>query len=147
MTIRLTFPKAKGTQLVRERSAVCECCGARPGAEFSHRRSASKGGTWAPSNGIRADHRCHRWLEDHPIWAGEGGWQIRRTLRSPLEIPAFIVTPEAPLGEWVLLDDAGGREQVHADDHGLPEVPAHLPPGHVRLGVCRPLETVPWVEP
>jgi hypothetical protein len=145
------FPKGKGQALVRLRSDVCEACGAAPGQSFSHRIAASRGGTYAPSNGIRAcgsgTTGCHGWFEHHPTWGGEGGWQIRRTLRTPLEVPAFLVTPEAPFGGWYLLDDENGREGVFPDDFGLPEVPAHLPPGHVRLRTGRPLSTVPWVEP
>lgn len=141
------YPKGKGTGRVRRRSAVCEACGAAPGGEFSHRIAASRGGTWAPSNGVRACHGCHMWFEDHPDWAGEGKWHIRRDPRPPTEVPVFLVTPESPLGAWFLLDDEGGREEVYPDDHGLPEVPVHLPPGHVRLRLGRPLETVPWVTP
>lgn len=141
------WSRGRGQATVRARSLACEACGAAEGQEFSHRISASRGGIWAPSNGVRACHRCHGWLEAHPTWAGDGGWHIRRDLRSPLEVPVFLVTPEAPLGGWMLLDDEGGRESVHHDDHGLPEVPAHLPPGHVRLGLGRPLGTVPWVTP
>lgn len=153
MSARLSvqFPKARGQRLVRDRSAVCEACGAAPGQSFSHRVSRSRGGTWAPSNGVRAcgsgTTGCHGWFEDHPTWAGDGGWHIRRDLRPAIEVPVFIVTPESPLGAWNLLDDEGGREPVHADDYGLPEVPAHLPPGHVRLVLGRPLGTVPWVDP
>lgn len=153
MSARLSasFPKGRGQALVRLRSAACEACGAAPGQSFSHRVSASRGGTYAPSNGIRAcgsgTTGCHGWFESHPLHAGNGGWHIRRDRRSPRDVPVFLVTPEAPLGGWVLLDDEGAREAVHADDHGLPEVPAVLPPGHVRLGTGRPLSTVPWVDP
>jgi hypothetical protein len=96
---------------------------------------------------VRACRRCHDWFEAELILATGGGWHIRRDPRSPLDVPVFLVTPEVPLGGWFLLDDEGGREQVHPDDHGLPEVPAVLPPGHVRYAVGRPVGTVPWVEP
>jgi hypothetical protein len=62
-------------------------------------------------------------------------------------VPVFVVTVLAPLGAWHLLLDDGSRDEVYPDDYGLPEVPAHLPPGHVRLVLGRPLGTVPWVDP
>lgn len=147
------FLKGRGTALVRARSEICEVCGSRPGESFSHRIAASRGGTWAPSNGVRAcgsgTTGCHGWLKMHPTWAGEGGWHIRHDLRLPDIVPVFIVTPVAPLGGWHLLLDDLSRELVDAEGYGLPEVPAHLPPGHVRVLVLggRPLATVPWVEP
>ncbi len=149
---RVQFPEHRGRQVVYARSAGrCEACGGRTADSWSHRVAKGRGGSWGPSNGLHVCGSgvsgCHGWFEAHPTWAGEGGWHIRRDRRSPLDVPAFIVTPEAPLGAWVLLDDEGGREQVHHDDYGLPEVPAHLPPGHVRTMLGRPLSTVPWVEP
>jgi hypothetical protein len=145
--LSVQFPKGRGQATVRARSASCEACGAAPGQSFSHRVSTSRGGTWAPSNGVRACRRCHDWFEDHPTWAGDGGWHIRRDLRPAIEVPVFVVTVLAPLGAWHLLLDDGSRDEVYPDDYGLPEVPAHLPPGHVRLVLGRPLGTVPWVDP
>ncbi len=149
--MRRPFPRGLGQETVRLRSALCEACGAAPGQSFSHRIAASRGGTYAPSNGVRAcgsgTTGCHGWFEAHSTWAGDGGWHIRRDRRDPLEVPVFLVTVLQPLGAWHLLDDLGGRDEVYPDEFGLPEVPVHLPPGHVRTVLGRPLETVPWVEP
>ncbi len=114
------WTRARGTAIVRERSGgSCEICRTNPGQEFSHRIAASRGGTWAPSNGVRACHGCHSWLEHHPLWATGGWWHIRRDPRSPLELPVFLKV-------------------------ALPGAPLHLP--YVVPG-GRPLATVPWVDP
>ncbi len=139
------WTRARGTAIVRERSGgSCEICRTNPGQEFSHRIAASRCGTWAPSNGVRACHGCHSWLEHHPLWATGGWWHIRRDPRSPLELPVFLKVALLPRGGWFLLDDAGGMELVDPDDHDLPGAPLHLP--YVVPG-GRPLATVPWVAP
>ena len=146
------FPESRGRRIVYERSGgLCEVTGGHRADSWSHRVAKGRGGLWSPSNGLHVQGSgttgVHGWLEAHPKWAAEGGWHIRRDPRPPTEVPVFLVTPLQSLGAWHLLLDDGSREEVHPDDHGLPEVPVHLPPGHVRLRLGRPLETVPWVEP
>lgn len=147
MTFR--YPEGRGRAIVYARSGgVCECCGARRAESWSHRVAKSRGGLWSPSNGLHlcgdGTRLCHGWLEANPTWAGGGFWHIRRDLRLPDIVPTYLRTPEVPDGGWFLLLDDGSREQVHADDYGLPEAPLHLPylvPGG------RPLATVPWMDP
>lgn len=143
-----TITEARARLILAARSGgVCECCGARRAESWSHRVAKSRGGSWSPSNGLHlcgdGVRLCHGWLEANPLWAGAGGWHIRRDLRLPDIVPVYLRPAWSPAGWFLLLDD-GSTEPVHADDFGLPEVPAYLP--YVLPG-GRPLATVPWVEP
>ena len=144
------WTEGRGTEVVRGRSGgLCEICGVRPGESFSHRLAAGKGGTWRPSNGLRTcgdgTRLCHGWLEAHPIWAGEGGWHVRRNPVDPALQPAYLRPALAWPGWWLVTDaDPGIYVAVDPADYGLPEVPEHLP--YVPPG-GRPLATVPWVDP
>lgn len=140
-----TWSESRGKAVVRTRSeGVCEVDGVRWAQSWSHRVARGRGGLWQPSNGVHtcgsATTGCHGWFEDHPTWAGEGGWHIRRQhLAVPADIPVFLRTQWTT--GWFLLDDLGGRYLVDPGDYGLPVMPAHFPP------VSRPLATVPWVDP
>lgn len=140
------WPEARGRAVVYTRSeGVCECCGVRRAESWSHRVAKSRGGLWQPSNGLHLcgpPTGCHGWLEDHPTWAGEGGWHIRRDRRGPAEVPAYL-RPAMNASGWFLLRNTGGPylRPVDPGDYGLPVMPAHFPP------VARPLATVPWVDP
>lgn len=141
------FPESRGRRIVRERSGgLCELDGFRPAESWSHRIARSRGGTWAPSNGLATCgdgvRLCHGWLEANPTWAGEGRWHIRRLHQAnPLDIPVYLRPLDLEPG-WFLLDDEGGRWPVDPADYGLPVMPAHFPPS-----AARPLHTVPWVDP
>jgi hypothetical protein len=142
------WTRTKARPIVGERSGgICEIDGWRPAESLSHRIAVARGGLWAPSGLVHTcgdgsfGRLCHGWLEDHPTWAGEGGWQIRRDPRLPSEVPVFLRPFDLGPG-WFTLDDLGNRWRVDPADYGLPLVPAHLP-----WLSGRPLHTVPWVDP
>lgn len=141
------FPESRGRRIVRERSGGwCEVCGLRRAESMSHRISKSRGGSWAPQNLIHTcgdgTRGCHGWFEANPLWAGEGGWHIRRDPRPPTEVPVYL-RPALHASGWFLIRDVGGPCLVPVDpaDYGLPLMPAHFPPS------ARPLATTPWVDP
>ena len=107
-----------------------------PGESFSHRIAASRGGSWAPSNGVRAcgdgTRGCHGALERNRAGARAGGWHIEGSARRPSEVPVYLRHIQRPPG-WYLLDDYGGMVEVDPGD--LPDVPLWLP---YREHPCRP---------
>jgi hypothetical protein len=144
--VTATWPESQGRAVVYARSGgACELRGVHRAESWSHRMAKSRGGLWRPSNGLHlcgsGTTGCHGWLEAHPLWAGEGGWHIRRLhTANPLDIPVYL-RPTGMEPGWFLLDDAGGRWPIDPADYGRPAVPAHVPPA------ARPLHTVPWVDP
>lgn len=80
---------------------LCECCGDRRGAEWSHRIGRAQGGTWAVSNGLWACSKCHRWMHANPNAAKALGWHVH-----PEDDPLTVVVQYR--GRKALLDNAGG---------------------------------------
>lgn len=97
-------------RIVAERSGgVCEMCGAARATNWHHRKNASQGGLWCPSNGL---HLCgsgstgdHGWVTEHPTQAhDDGGWVVW-SHEDPAAVPVLV----AGRG-WVLLGADGSVE-------------------------------------
>ena len=97
--------EARARAIVRDRSGGrCELCPA-PGSEWSHRIARSRGGLWAPSNGLWLCGICHRKCHAAPDTARANGWHLP-TGTDPLDAPALI-HPGHLWGDWWRLDDEG----------------------------------------
>lgn len=110
----LDSAEKRARQLVQARAGdglLCEICGRRPGAEWSHRkpRSAGRDG-WCPSNGIWACsdlsapdgvEGCHQRAHRNPRDAYRNGWFVRRA-HDPARVPVRLACG------LVLLDGDGG---------------------------------------
>lgn len=79
------------------------------GAEWSHRLARGRMGLWTPSNGLRACHRCHDYLHDHPALAEAGGWHLASD-SEPATSPVYLLEP---FPGWWLLDDLLGDGGDH----------------------------------
>jgi hypothetical protein len=131
-------PEAKGRRIVTARSGGrCEIgvpglCTRDAGpyvGEFSHRRSQKQGGTWCPSNGLRACRPCHhQYVEKEYALAALAGLRVPSGLITPTRTPAWIRTPYTSYEPdwWFLLPD-GTYDSWHALDAalalGFPELP------------------------
>lgn len=94
-------------RLVYDRSGrVCEVCGRARATNWHHRKNASQGGLWCPSNGLHlcgsGTTGCHGKITVNPRIARERGWSVP-SWGDPGETPVWV----AGRG-WVLLKDDGG---------------------------------------
>lgn len=128
-----------GTRIVRLRAdGLCEAglpgiCTVQAGAwrgEFSHRRSRKQGGTWAPSNGVRACHPCHAYIEAEYLVAKDHGLRVP-SWADPLTTPVYLRLQPWWHGWWYL-DDTGlyvsDGAPERAAELGMPDVPV-IPEG------------------
>lgn len=86
---------------------LCECCGDRPGSEWSHRIGRAQCGTWAISNGLLACEFCHRWMHANPNDAKAVGWHVH-----PADDPEKRQVLRR--GEWVWLRSDGSTPPAPA---------------------------------
>jgi hypothetical protein len=80
---------------------LCECCGDRPGTEWSHRIGKGQLGRWDISNGLWACSQCHQWMHANPNAAKALGWMVH-----PEGDPLTVVVLYR--GRKALLDNIGG---------------------------------------
>lgn len=128
------WTEALGRRIVTDRAAQpsgipsCEACGETTGLHWSHRIARSRGGSWAPSNGVLLCLVAHGWAHTFPKLARSLGWHLN-THDAPAEAPVWLARPYPG---WWLLDDGGLLTPVHAEDH--PDLPTtqelwrYLPP-------------------
>lgn len=99
-----------GRAVVTGRSlGFCQLGDGRQGTEWAHRLSRSRGGTWAPVNGLWLCGWHHRLTHARPTLSRACGWMVE-TGTHPSEAPALIVT-QAGAGWWWLdeMDPGTGR--------------------------------------
>lgn len=95
----------------RRAAGRCEICGERPPSEHQHRIRRGAGGSsrnpaiHRPSSLLAVCRPCHV-KADTATERYENGWSVRRGTD-----PA--ATPVLYRGEWVLLDDGGGRSLAY----------------------------------
>lgn len=94
-------------RVVAQRSAGrCEVCGRVPATNWHHRRNASQGGAWCPSNGLHVcgsgTTGCHGLITVNPAIARERGWSVSAHA-DPAGTPVWL----AGHG-WAYLDARGG---------------------------------------
>ena len=125
-TLTADEAEAYGRHVVQGRDlGFCQLGCGRPGQEWAHRLSRSRGGTWAPVNGLwlcsRHQVLTHR---EHDL-SRACGWMVE-TGTHPSQVPALITTQVGP-GWWWLdeLDPTTGRPT------GLFRLaePEEIPPG------------------
>lgn len=97
---------------------VCEACGTTRGVQWSHRIARSRGGTWAPSNGVALCLVEHGWAHSFPDTARRLGWHVRTGL-DPREVPVWLARPWP--GFWLLTDDLEPLVPAHREDY--PDLP------------------------
>ena len=87
---RSAWTEAAGRDRLKKRSDCCEKCGAGGELHWHHRKLRSRGGTWAPSNGLRLCPSDHQWVHANPAAAEEHGWMV----------PAEADPAEVPFEHW-----------------------------------------------
>ncbi|PKW15956.1 hypothetical protein [Saccharopolyspora spinosa] len=98
--------------LVAARSGwICEVCGSATATNFHHRKNASQGGLWLPSNGLHlcgsGTTGCHGRITQNPADAYRLGWSVP-SWQDPRAVTVFVFSHG-----MVLLDDAG--RYLHTD--------------------------------
>lgn len=101
-------PRVRRVCFERDREACARCPGGRPAAQLHHRRprgmgSSSRGSTNEPSNLVCLCEPCHREIESHREQAIAEGYIVPQS-QEPSTVPLLS------RGQWVLLDDNGGRK-------------------------------------
>ena len=107
---QVTTEERHAKSVVRTRSGgVCEGCGKRRAAEWSHRVNASQGGPWHPTNGLHLCLWCHDWLHDNILAARALGWSLQRH-----QDPAAEPVTHAQFGRVFLNNDGTTTRQENA---------------------------------
>jgi hypothetical protein len=101
----------KARELLAARSnGICELCSAARATNAHHRKNASQGGQWTPSNLLHlcgsGSTGCHGHVTTHPQVSREQGWSVPSRL-DPAETPVWVAWRG-----WVFLDDTGSIEQA-----------------------------------
>jgi hypothetical protein len=113
----------RAREVVRGRDdGRCVRCRRHGPANWDHRKNASQGGLWAPSNGQllcgSGTTGCHGWKTSNPAEAIAEGWAVPGWA-DPLVWPArrWVATSLGTLKKvWVLYDDRGGFKQITDDE-------------------------------
>jgi hypothetical protein len=115
----VTWTEATARAAVRTASAgrcqlqVPAVCQVRA-AGVHHRAKRSHGGRWHPANLVDAcgsgTTGCHGWTEANPAVARELGWWLQTGDGDPLEVPAYLWTPQGRA--WWLWADDGTTSRV-----------------------------------
>jgi hypothetical protein len=113
----------RAREVVRGRDdGRCVRCRRHGPANWDHRKNASQGGLWAPSNGQllcgSGTTGCHGWKTANPREAIAEGWAVPGWA-DPLVWPArrWVDSSIGTLKKvWVLYDDRGGFKQISDDE-------------------------------
>jgi hypothetical protein len=114
---RVVWARSNGT-LDEDEPPQCEACGTTQGVQWSHRIARSRGGSWAPSNGVALCLVEHGWAHSFPTAAGRLGWHVR-TGFDPRTVPVWLARPWP--GFWLLPDASSLLRPAHPEDH--PDLP------------------------
>jgi hypothetical protein len=113
---RTTMERAVIYQVMGVNCGWCVLGCGTPAADYAHRWAEGQGGPVTPSNGLALcgpgnAGGCHGLTHGNPTIAKACGWMLLPHT-DPITVPALIVTPLAPDGDWHVLDDGSGLPRL-----------------------------------